>query len=67
LKQYYKKAKTITGRGRYVVYEQAHLRLALAFYELCLKRYNLLYFEEPRPSVEVIEKCKSKLTHLSLV
>jgi len=25
------------------------------------------YFEEPRPSVEVIEKCKSKLTHLSLV
>jgi len=28
---------------------------------------QLIYFEEPRPSVEVIEKCKSKLTHLSLV
>jgi len=28
---------------------------------------QLIYLEEPRPSVEVIEKCKSKLTHLSLV
>ena len=31
----------ITGRGRYVVYEQAHLRPVLAFFELCFKRYNL--------------------------
>ena len=31
----------ITGRSRYVVYEQAHLRPVLAFFELCFKRYNL--------------------------
>jgi len=68
LKQRYKQAKAITGRGRYVVYEQAHLRTAPAFFELCFN--STTYFtslRKPRPSVEVIEKCKSKLTHLSLV
>ena len=32
-----------------------------------LQQYNLLYFEKLRTYVEVIEKSKSKLTHLSLV
>ena len=59
----------ITGRGRYVVYEQAHLRpvISLSLSYVSNGTTYLLYFEEPRPSVEVIEKCKSKLTHLSLV
>ena len=43
------------------------MRQVPALFELCFHSTNYLYFENPRPSVEVIEKCKSKLTHLSLV
>ena len=41
----------ITGRGRHVVYGQAHLRSVLAFLQVMLSNGTAYstYFEQPRP------------------
>ena len=57
----------ITGRGRHVVYGQAHLRPVLAFLWVMLQTVQLIRTSNSQDHVEVIEKCESNLTHLSLV